>query len=1244
MVTNSPSQLTHLTGMSIVVGNNLRPGEWLEFETSSFPAYIQGHNSELQPLGATPKRIYLNGFDGSSSMVLVENNTDTFGGRRRLSGHPHRRLTEGTIQWNEERKTLLIRVEGPPDCYSATPWDPCGGGGGGVNVDYAPPPSPPPPSPPLPPPPPPSPPPSPSPPLPPRSFSAEIAVTLPVVSLGSLTESAFAASVEARALARLSRNESATASFFTVPLVSASVTVAVSGDATDASFQDSVVSAVQGSSVCARSALICTVTVSSAAASRRRLTQTGTVSLAITRVLRRPPRVASDISVSSSLSVRANATLASLGMEVFDALPLSMNASVIIGESSMLSAGVHSVLTALGNDESDLASSMDQIAAQVASDLGVQSVDVVSTISIVHPPAPPPASPPMPAPPPLPQSPPEVPPGAPSAPPIGTWATPYYEDCNATECPDGCFSSEWSSMWTWHGQGLALGANEDDALFVWPRFKSNVTIKQCRTVVLDLDMSVQLYSIVVWGTLRIRDRGPSSYVSLRTVCINIKPGGKVLAGEEDQPYSGVLEFLFTGDALTESAHCGGRKSMQFDINEGAELKLYGNAPTGPLWSRLRTTAEASDRSLTLIGQLDLVVGDEVLIAGTERSEIAAVPGSAPAHSGATPSGSAMEFQTVARVDFLPSAHGGIDTKLTFRRALFYRHFAATEAHGAHELDMRAEVSLYFRPAPAPGPPAYDMLDWGGVPIRRSSLIRISGARSTNPRFRFKTFPAPWGAGMKIDTYAGAETVLHGVFLADGGKFGGGGKAQYFLECSGRCDIRNSVVQPKGGNGIALWKGHVENILMTGHWSGVILGEHTSLFDSAFIGTISTTHDANVIMSACSAKAHRNAIANGQGGFEFTRYCLHEDALANNSVHSCNIGASVFGEIESNTPPPAPSPSAPTSTGGGCSETCNYASDNDCDDGGPGAEFSICSVGTDCTDCGPRSPAPALQRGIVCKGLRMWHVNMGVWLYVEAPDGTDPTLSDLLVADAGIGLVWSLKGPNPETHESVMKRVTISDSVFIGRSFGNPRCGYVRAMTLPISQSDRLGITPGICGTLGGEHLAGIWGRDRSVGSYPTLSAETRVTRTSFLRYTDTCGTAKVLETHQEGTQDSSDGVPPLFFSETTIDAASRANLANLKGPKRSWIVPTKCGVMDCDGPKQVIIHDLDGTLTGRGPDSSILGRSEFMHRVRQDRTQNTWYNIPTKMLYDPAPYVRTDGSRTTLLAGLPMAELSYPLR
>ena len=42
------------------------------------------------------------------------------------------------------------------------------------------------------------------------------------------------------------------------------------------------------------------------------------------------------------------------------------------------------------------------------------------------------------------------------------------------------------------------------------------------------------------------------------------------------------------------------------------------------------------------------------------------------------------------------------------------------------------------------------------------------------------------------------------------------------------------------------------------------------------------------------------------------------------------------------------------TVGQCTNTCIYASDSLCDDGGPGATWSDCALGTDCMDCGPRS--------------------------------------------------------------------------------------------------------------------------------------------------------------------------------------------------------------------------------------------------------------------------------------------------
>ena len=77
-----------------------------------------------------------------------------------------------------------------------------------------------------------------------------------------------------------------------------------------------------------------------------------------------------------------------------------------------------------------------------------------------------------------------------------------------------------------------------------------------------------------------------------------------------------------------------------------------------------------------------------------------------------------------------------------------------------------------------------------------------------------------------------------------------------------------------------------------------------------------------------------------------------------------------------SPPPPPTPPQPPSAppppqypgGARCTDTCQYASDNDCDDGGVGAEFAICEVGSDCQDCGPRAMPCQLSEAHVDKYL------------------------------------------------------------------------------------------------------------------------------------------------------------------------------------------------------------------------------------------------------------------------------------
>lgn len=61
-------------------------------------------------------------------------------------------------------------------------------------------------------------------------------------------------------------------------------------------------------------------------------------------------------------------------------------------------------------------------------------------------------------------------------------------------------------------------------------------------------------------------------------------------------------------------------------------------------------------------------------------------------------------------------------------------------------------------------------------------------------------------------------------------------------------------------------------------------------------------------------------------------------------------------------------SAPAIAQAQCSNTCATANDGECDDGGPGSLYSVCTLGTDCNDCGPRggqAPPPQQQAGTLC---------------------------------------------------------------------------------------------------------------------------------------------------------------------------------------------------------------------------------------------------------------------------------------
>jgi hypothetical protein len=103
----------------------------------------------------------------------------------------------------------------------------------------------------------------------------------------------------------------------------------------------------------------------------------------------------------------------------------------------------------------------------------------------------------------------------------------------------------------------------------------------------------------------------------------------------------------------------------------------------------------------------------------------------------------------------------------------------------------------------------------------------------------------------------------------------------------------------------------------------------------------------------------------------------------------------------------------------CSDYCAYASDGECDDGGPGAEFADCSLGSDCEDCGVRYVVAAPTGECTCTDLRAFIDNgAGTSLCSTARQGCTNSFS-----------VWqcSMSSINGATSYSVNCEASVSQS-------------------------------------------------------------------------------------------------------------------------------------------------------------------------------------------------------------------------
>ena len=267
-------------------------------------------------------------------------------------------------------------------------------------------------------------------------------------------------------------------------------------------------------------------------------------------------------------------------------------------------------------------------------------------------------------------------------------------------------------------------------------------------------------------------------------------------------------------------------------------------------------------------------------------------------------------------------------------------------------------------------------------------------------------------------------TLRGVRVEDGGAikpskmlFRIGGilaTQEAVLRCRGRCDVRDSVFVPNWGDGVEGSNLHFENNVMYHTATALRIRSPAYVVGNVmidcllgsgaqnFVSDLNGESSAVVVYSGTHLVYVNNAVA-GAAGPGITMYGV--------SVKLANFHSNVF-------------------------HACRHG-------------FAM---------KGGTTGRPGGDRGII-GGFTLWQIrDIGIWGYMG---GDTPTIANVTMADVANGLIWSQYGPSPLDHAVEMKRLTVMDSLFVGRSITNPRCGKVVGIHLPVSTSAGA-ITPEQC--------------------------------------------------------------------------------------------------------------------------------------------------------------------------------------
>ena len=245
------------------------------------------------------------------------------------------------------------------------------------------------------------------------------------------------------------------------------------------------------------------------------------------------------------------------------------------------------------------------------------------------------------------------------------------------------------------------------------------------------------------------------------------------------------------------------------------------------------------------------------------------------------------------------------------------------------------------------------------------------------------------------------------------------------------------------------------------------------------------------------------------------------------------------------------------------------------------------------------------------------------------------LTDSVFINNKAAVYVTVMGPSSLSHVKGTKSVNIENTLIVSTSADFDCAEDSKVPAIASHELSNVGIQTPSGGHVGIVVPSFVSGRGHfppapwfSIISYPAINGITRISDVTFVNFQSRCGTNggrprndTVIMTNPQ----SEDANHPVHFSSISYISGSQYSTpvnseskVFIQRPNLGRVNPSDCVDMDCDGHKQIVLKDLDGTFTTGMPSSpwTIISQAEYEWDGDPRRGLGD-YRIPRTMLTYP---------------------------